>query len=570
MHALPLVFLPAGTSGGASLETCDDTKTAKVPNVAFCPEHSGPCANEIWGSGTCCCDEHFSWVLTNVSGVTLPECVPCKEPENDGLHAGARWIHGFWDEGRKINGFHAAARWLRTYLYWILYTVALPYFWRLGNDVGPGACADACGFSFDEYLAALRGRRLDRQESQAVPLNRVVRETSIDAAGGGLFDYREGPSYDWKLRACTVVRQFKCGFAVEWEYGDDWLPLVKKTNLRPSIPDAAHMSWNQMCESLGLDRGLARAVAVSHLLGWHWLQCALYILIWVAFWDLTNAQQRYLGFIIVLREVAYFGLTILGLCWKPAYLLYSISMAWARPETRQDAIMFVVSPEKWLLRILFSSSSISWSYISLLTSALTLASDAAALVAFCVGYVYNELWGPTVLCYVLDIGGGCVFVYFNFFKVRSAAVEKVITRGRDRFTWLQLQEDGVLEWLVAQKVTLSQLVHTGFSAQRLYDVQFSLDVLRTHFPLQDLVKIKTRDTTWFGTSGSTLEQLIELGFSAKHLKDAGCTRKELELAGFSQGDLEQAGFTYTSALANVVQSIGTISDYLPSLPTLGR
>ena len=54
----------------------------------------------------------------------------------------------------------------------------------------------------------------------------------------------------------------------------DLLPFATKGCLRPSIPDPAHMTFDEMAKALGLSdrQKLAKIVAGGHLILYHWSQ----------------------------------------------------------------------------------------------------------------------------------------------------------------------------------------------------------------------------------------------------------------------------------------------------------
>lgn len=305
------------------------------------------------------------------------------------------------------------------------------------------------------------------------------------------------------------------------------------THLRPSVPDPAFMSFDEMCTSLGLvPRKLANVVATCHLVCWHWLQWLLYTLVYGAYYTQIKKRraQIILGFVVVLREQAYFILTLIALREKPAFLLFSARAAYEHDRTRSDAINFIFGPEKWLARVVFSGT-FRWSIASYGVSVFALVIDLCSVVALVVGIMDEEIWFPTLMCYGADTVGALAFIYFNIFRGRDILETPLLSKHDAHVQVIgELRRAGLSVGDLKEEAGFdaSQLKAAGFDGSQLKDAGF--------------------DATQLQAAGFDASQLKAAGFDARQLKDAGFDARQLNDAGFGSLQMIDAGFRKSQLL----------------------
>lgn len=158
------------------------------------------------------------------------------------------------------------------------------------------------------------------------------------------------------LNACLLGRPEP----VEVENREDGIELSLQGR-RPSVNEEewwmVDESWNQYRLYSNWDTvrcrlkwpwRLAFNVSVLRVLFWHWLQPALYFLVFYGYSDLLSQAQLVLGTLVAFRELSYFGLTLLFILGQPAVFLYSPS-----ENGCIENFLYVCAPEMFLLLIMY-------------------------------------------------------------------------------------------------------------------------------------------------------------------------------------------------------------------------
>mmetsp|Transcript_55749 Transcript_55749/g.100030 ORF Transcript_55749/g.100030 Transcript_55749/m.100030 type:complete len:494 (-) Transcript_55749:172-1653(-) len=423
-----------------------------------------PYLQRIIKSPNCCCDSGFYVQETTVIRSINIECVQC--PKGHWLGpVGVQWLDDVSDWIR-VN-----LSWLES---WLCVGLLIPYFLRWGGQqVFSKILKRKCGFDMDTLWKALKGERLPRpqQDSEVALLENQLNDDSA------LYDVYDARNRKWhersiKLDNSSTLKSWPAVRVV-------WLKRVGAYKrdychwkyLRPSIPDPAHMTFEEMRTSLRIQPySLAVTVACARLLGWHWLQWLLYNMTYIAYFHQIKkgTLQKILGSIVIFRENMYFLFTWIGMLMKPAYLLYSISVSANNPSMDADAAIYIFGPEKWLLRVIFSKS-FRWSIVSLSVSCVAFISDLCSMAALVNGIILQEVWFPTFLCYFLDTLGALVFLYYGM-------------RSQEGLIETPLQE-----WEPMVKELLGALTRAGLDVSDLKAADFTdADLKAAGFTASDL------------------------------------------------------------------------------------
>lgn len=117
-------------------------------------------------------------------------------------------------------------------------------------------------------------------------------------------------------------------------------------------------SWGAARAYKGQSQCAAVLEALGKLLGWHWLQPALYFALFVLNWSEIDTAQKVFGVGVAIREAFYFLSTCLCLWTNPAFLLVDVGATVRTDKQARYHIlshngyvflaMYVVAPEKFV------------------------------------------------------------------------------------------------------------------------------------------------------------------------------------------------------------------------------
>lgn len=113
------------------------------------------------------------------------------------------------------------------------------------------------------------------------------------------------------------------------------------------------LSWREAKARLdATDDFQLNVLAALRLVFWHWMQPAAYVLLLYGWSDDPYFRSRsdfqvVMAIAVLVREVLYFGCTVLALVRCPAFLLVDVIATW-RSGARGEAFASVMMPEKFL------------------------------------------------------------------------------------------------------------------------------------------------------------------------------------------------------------------------------
>jgi hypothetical protein len=140
-------------------------------------------------------------------------------------------------------------------------------------------------------------------------------------------------------------------------------------------------SFSEAAERQGLERCAPYFVASMRLFLWHYLQPVAYWFVLWLYWDDMSRTQQILGAIVAGREGIYFLLVTIALFVQPAFLLVDVVATFKEdPRWLIRIVLYVLTPEKFVLRSLQRYMSNITSILLLLGLALIDSVGIAALV----------------------------------------------------------------------------------------------------------------------------------------------------------------------------------------------
>lgn len=266
--------------------------------------------------------------------------------------------------------------WLRQQLYYELFGVLAPFVLRIGldklTDLIWGAVDTFCGGDLREAIISGRGRRLEvpcrfcgkRQAEAEIELI-AARDVVANEAGGEPAPGGRGVGQSDGHTTDAMV-YFMTGY-------DDWEAARKR---------------------LGFDkRRLALVVSAVRVLLWHWLQPALYFVVFYAFSDLLNTAELYLGLLVAVRELFYFIMVLILIFRKPGAFLYSPS------ENRSYFnCLYVFCPEK-LCASWLGGSGVGGSDCANCLTGLIVLLDICGIVSIILLVVNGQWYLPLMIGY---------------------------------------------------------------------------------------------------------------------------------------------------------------------------
>jgi hypothetical protein len=117
-------------------------------------------------------------------------------------------------------------------------------------------------------------------------------------------------------------------------------------------------SWTRAIELSGLSNAGAYFSAFMRLLFWHWLQPALYFLVFACYWHKLDSFQLIFGTAVAVRELLYLLSTLICVVLNPSYLLLDVAASVRSTDLGiyggyKFLALYVLAPEKFVAYAMF-------------------------------------------------------------------------------------------------------------------------------------------------------------------------------------------------------------------------
>lgn len=169
-------------------------------------------------------------------------------------------------------------------------------------------------------------------------------------------------------------------------------------------------TWDLARAMNGQSQRAAVVKAVCKLLGWHWLQPALYCALLALNWPEIDKAQKVFGTCVAVREALYFLSTCLCMWTNPAFLLVDIGATVRSDKTYSSLpvlsgyrflLMYVVAPEKFVSLAYFGWQPKRYMcYGSILYSMICVLLDLCSVGALAAGLTSGSLPPGLAIGYV--------------------------------------------------------------------------------------------------------------------------------------------------------------------------
>jgi hypothetical protein len=152
--------------------------------------------------------------------------------------------------------------------------------------------------------------------------------------------------------------------------------------------------WSRARRELGWSHCGALFMSFFRLMFWHLMQPVVYGLVLFHYAPQIDQQQYKLGLVVFVREMSFAVLVLVGLFWRPAFLLVNLDADTHHGRRLRDKVLYILAPEKFLCRAVMGQQA------GLFFSLALLPLDLCGLAALGYGVYYDDLPAPLAVGYI--------------------------------------------------------------------------------------------------------------------------------------------------------------------------
>lgn len=279
------------------------------------------------------------------------------------------WLQDFFNELDR----HLSRDWLRQQMNYEFFGALLPFVLRFGIgkltdllwDKVWAAISMFCGGDIRQALLHGHLIREDSVPCRFCGRRRDEAEIELTAPGG----------------ATSSANEAGVGLASAEAGGQSEEPTAKDL----------YSNWDEARRRLGFTKKrLALVVSAARVLLWHWLQPALYFVIFYAYSDLLNTAELYFGLAVAVRELLYFIAVLVGIFHRPGIFLYA-------PIENIDLhnFLYIVMPEKFIIVQLPEIDSVACVFCGIIVL------DVASIVSIILLIANRQWYLPLMVGYAV-------------------------------------------------------------------------------------------------------------------------------------------------------------------------